>query len=113
MKYDYDALVYLSLAAVVLVVLAGAAVIIFVPEDVGLETRKVRFAGATFTGIMFLFIFAASLYFSGNGHGDEGKQIFEKGVTAMFTLAGTIVGYIFGTSRSVASSSSSSPTGES
>ena len=103
MAFKFDALVYLSLAAVVLVVLAAAAVIVFVPENADLETRKVRFAAATFTGIMFLFVFVASLYFSDNG-GGAGKEIFEKGVTAMFTLAGSIVGYLFGSAKSTSSS---------
>jgi cytochrome bd-type quinol oxidase subunit 2 len=77
--------------------IAGGWIILKVDKDAQLEARKVRFAAATFTGIMFLFVFIATLYFAGE---NSSKEIFEKGVTAMFTLAGSIVGYLFGTSRS-------------
>ena len=36
-----------------------------------------------------------------------GKEVFEKGLSAMFTLAGTIVGYLFGVTKSARSSPSS------
>jgi hypothetical protein len=93
--------------------IAGGWIILKVDKDAQLEARKVRFAAATFTGIMFLFVFIATLYFAGENSSttttgcscpcpstSAGKEIFEKGVTAMFTLAGSIVGYLFGTSRS-------------
>ena len=64
--------------------------------DVDLETRKLRFAAATFTGILLLFVFSAALYFA-DPEGKPGKEIFEKAVTAMTPLAGVIVGYLFGT----------------
>ena len=93
----YDALVYIALVAVVLVVGIAAGVIFKIDDKVDLETRKVRFAAATFTGILMLFVFTSSLYYSGDSP-DAGKDIFDKGLTAMFTLAGSIVGYLFGVS---------------
>jgi hypothetical protein len=101
MKAEFDLLVYLSLVLVVLVIGIAAVVIARIPEQVDLETRKVRFAAATFTGILMLFVFSASLYFADRGTGaSAGKEVFEKGLSAMFTLAGTIVGYLFGVTRS-------------
>jgi hypothetical protein len=49
MKAEFDILVYLSLVLVVLVIGIAAVVIARIPEQVDLETRKVRFAAATFT----------------------------------------------------------------
>lgn len=92
-------LVYAALAAVVLVLLVGAIVISRTPEEADSETRKLRFAAATFTGITMLFLFISVLYFAGPPDG-PGKQIFDKGFTALFTLAGTILGYLFGATRS-------------
>lgn len=100
MQTKFDALVYAALFAVVLVIAIGAWVIKTTPNDADIETRKLRFAAATFTGITMLFVFVSVLYFAGESNG-PGQQIFEKGFTAMFTLAGTIVGYLFGTNRSV------------
>ena len=135
-----DLLVYCALGALVTVVLV-AGIFILKPEkqQIDIEVRKIRFAAATFTGIMFLFVFISSLYFTGDqslrskaasapalagsaasasattasapaaakadcccctSPTNPGKDIFEKGLTAMFTLAGTIVGYLFGTGRS-------------
>ena len=48
-------------------------------------------------GLLALFIFTAILYFvDANGAGEE---IFNKAFPVIFALAGTIVGYIFGTTR--------------
>jgi branched-subunit amino acid permease len=119
MTVDFDWLVYVSLAALVFVVVV-AAVFIFKQEkeQPDIEVRKIRFAAATFTGIMFLFVFISSLYFVGSMKkaaeskesqkaeccckepSNPGKEIFEKGLTSMFTLAGTIAGYLFGTGSS-------------
>jgi len=90
-----------ALVMPVLVVIAGALLLIR-QDGADLETRKVRFAAAMFTGILALFIFAAVLYYgqcmsSCNG---SGEKIFDKAVTAMTPLAGAIVGYFFGTHKS-------------
>ena len=102
MVASIDTIVYYALGAVVLVMGFGAVVIIWTPESADAETRKLRFAAATFTGITMLFVFISLLYFADrttdNG---PGQQIFEKGFTALFTLAGTIVGYLFGSKSSV------------
>jgi cytochrome bd-type quinol oxidase subunit 2 len=94
----YDALVYLALFSVVVVVIFGGWVILNTKDDVDFETRKLRFAAATFTGITMLFVFISVLYFASDKDG-HGQQIFDKGFTAMFTLAGTILGYLFGATR--------------
>ena len=97
-----DALVYLALGAVIFVMALGAWVIMSTPESADAETRKLRFAAATFTGITMLFVFISLLYFADREIKDgPGQQIFEKGFTALFTLAGTIVGYLFGSKSSV------------
>jgi hypothetical protein len=99
-KAEFDLLVYLSLVLVVFVIAIAALIIARTAEEADIETRKVRFAAATFTGILMLFVFSASLYFADRGTGAvAGKEVFEKGLSAMFTLAGTIVGYLFGASR--------------
>ncbi|WP_426212610.1 hypothetical protein [Massilia sp. TWP1-3-3] len=100
MQTKFDFLVYAALAAVVVVMAMGAWVIKSTPEEADIETRKLRFAAATFTGITMLFVFVSVLYFADEPNG-PGQQIFDKGFTAMFTLAGTIVGYLFGSNRSV------------
>lgn len=71
----------------------GAYVLVRTPDSVDLETRKIRFAAATFTGILMLFVFSIILRFV-----DEtgaGKEIFDKTITAISTLAGAIIGYFF------------------
>ena len=91
MKNDFDLLIYFALVSLVAVMIVGAWVILKTPESADLEARKLRFAAATFTGITMLFVFVSVLYYVG-GETGSGKQIFDKGFTAMFTLAGTIVG---------------------
>ena len=98
MKTDFDLLVYLSLVLVVVVIGIAAFVIVKTPDTEDHEARKVRFAAATFTGITMLFVFAASLYYAGGKDG-PGREIFDKGLSAMFALAGSIVGYLFGSTR--------------
>jgi cytochrome bd-type quinol oxidase subunit 2 len=100
MKTEFDLLVYLALGAVVLVIGLGAWVIVKTPESADFEARKLRFAAATFTGITMLFVFVSVLYLVGGQAQDSpGRQIFDKGFTAMFTLAGTVVGYLFGSTK--------------
>lgn len=99
LKAEFDLLVYLSLVLVVVVIGIAAWVIVNTPDTTDTEARRVRFAAATFTGITMLFVFAASLYFAG-GEDGPGREIFDKGLSAMFTLAGSIVGYLFGSTRS-------------
>jgi hypothetical protein len=121
--FKFDALIYLALGALVAIVIVAAFLVGRTDDKaVSLETRKVRFAAATFTGIMLLFVFSAALYFAGGTVEPKdvvytcpctppspGKDIFDKGLTAMFTLAGSIVGYLFGTNKSTKGSSPPAP----
>src|SRR4051812_41876484 len=89
---------YLVLVALVTVLFAltiAAIVIQRASDDVDLEARKIRFAAATFTGILILFVFTAVVYIA-DADGERGKEIFDKAITAMTPLAGVIVGYLFG-----------------
>ena len=88
----------IALFGVLATVGMAAYVILKSSDEVSLEVRKIRFAAATFTGILILFVFTAILYFADRG--STGKDIFEKAVTAMTPLAGVIVGYLFGTRQS-------------
>ena len=92
----------LALIAPIAAIVIGAIVVVFSRDDVDLETRKIRFAAAMFTGILVLFIFAAVLYFAQctNNCNGSGQVIFDKAVTAMTPLAGAIIGYLFGTRQS-------------
>jgi len=67
------------------------------PRADDIETQKIRFAAATFTGILMVFVFAAALYFVDARAPAPGKDIFEKAMTAMTPLLGVIIGYLFGT----------------
>ncbi|HEV7165725.1 MAG TPA: hypothetical protein VGO35_10075 [Gammaproteobacteria bacterium] len=100
--------IVLALIAPLTAIIVGGFVIGKTPDEVDLETRKVRFAAAMFTGILTLFIFAAVLYFAqctSNCNG-SGQAIFDKAMTAMTPLAGAIIGYLFGTRKSTSRDSS-------
>lgn len=98
MQMKYDLLVYLVLVVVLIVVIIAAYIIAArTPEQADMETRKIRVAAVTLTGILALFIFTSVLYFVEPG--GAGKEIFDRAFTAMFTLAGAIVGYIFGSAK--------------
>ncbi len=90
---NYDLLVYLGLIGILLVIAIAAFVLVRVGENVDLETRKIRFAAATFTGILMLLVFTATLYFvDASG---RGQAIFDKTIGALTPIAGAIVGYFF------------------
>jgi len=93
-------LVWVALLGVLFAIMLAAIVIQRSGEQVDLETRKIRFAAATFTGLLMLFIFTAVLYFADERDSERGKEIFEKAFTAMSPLAGAIIGYLFGARRS-------------
>lgn len=88
-----------ALIGVIAVVVFAGLVLLRLPKADDLETQKVRFAAATFTGLLLVFVFAAVLYFSDGRPTalNAGKDIFEKAMTAMTPLIGVIVGYLFGT----------------
>ncbi|WFU69180.1 hypothetical protein [Bradyrhizobium sp. CB2312] len=92
-QMKYDVLVFAALATFLLVFAISAFVSLLTRDQGDLETRKIRFAAVTFTGILMLFVFTAIPYFvEPNG---PGKEIFERAVTAMTPLAGAIIGYMF------------------
>src|SRR5262245_48463698 len=97
MQAKYDLLVYLALLVFLIVVIIASYLIKTTTEQADLETRKIRVAAVTLTGILALFIFTSVLYFV-EPQG-AGKEIFDRAFTAMFTLAGAIVGYIFGSAK--------------
>ena len=100
---DKPTLVVVALLGVIFVVSLAAIVIQRAGEQVEIETRKIRFAAATFTGLLMLFIFTAVLYYADDRDPNHGREIFERAFTAMTPLAGAIVGYLFGTRQSKAS----------
>jgi hypothetical protein len=89
---DRISLVYAALGLLLLTAFVTAWVLVRTPNTDNAETRRLRFAAVTFTGILMLFVFTAILYFADS---NTGKDIFEKAVTAMTPLAGTIIGYLF------------------
>lgn len=93
----------LALCCVLAVILFSGWVLLRLPKAEDIETQKVRFAAATFTGIMTVFVFGAALYFIDTRDPGPGKEIFEKATTAMTPLIGVIVGYFFGTKDKAAS----------
>lgn len=96
-----------ALIGVIAVVVFAGIVLLRLPKADDIETQKVRFAAATFTGLLLVFVFAAVLYFSDDRPAalNAGKEIFEKAMTAMTPLIGVIVGYLFGTKDKLASGS--------
>jgi NADH:ubiquinone oxidoreductase subunit 6 (subunit J) len=91
--FKYDALVYIGLLAVVGIIVVAALVVKSTPEAADFETRKIRFAAATFTGILMLLLFTAILYFvDATG---PGKEIFEKVFTGLSPIGRGIIGYFF------------------
>lgn len=89
----YDPLVYIALIVVAAVIGIAAYVVKTTPETGSIETQKIRFAAATFTGILVLFMFVSILYFvDANG---PGREIFEKAFSVLSPIAGGIIGYFF------------------
>ncbi len=86
-----------ALAFVVIVVVVSAVVVIKVPAADELETTKIRFAAATFAGLLALIVLIIIMYYSSPA--GVGKDIFSVVFPAMNTLAGGIIGYIFGTRK--------------
>jgi hypothetical protein len=86
-----------ALVFVVIVVVVSAFVVVKVPASGELETTKIRFAAATFTGLLALIVLIIVMYYSSPT--GVGKDIFSVVFPAMNTLAGGIIGYIFGTKK--------------
>jgi hypothetical protein len=70
---------------------------ISIPADADIEVRKMRLAGGAMVAFFSLFVFVTVLYFADPD--GPGKEIFEKAYTAILTLTGAIVGYVFGMAK--------------
>jgi hypothetical protein len=92
-----NTLVVIALVVVVIGIGIGAWVVVRTPDTANLESSKIRFAAATFTGILLLIVFAAVLYFASPA--GPGKEIFTLIVPAITPIAGAIVGYLFATKK--------------
>lgn len=97
MQTKFDLLVYVGLVVFLIMVAVSAYVIKTTDEEGNLETRKLRVAAVMLTGILALFVFTSILYLV-DPQG-AGKEIFDRAFTAMFTLAGAVVGYMFGNTK--------------
>jgi hypothetical protein len=93
----YDLLVYLGLVPAVAAIFLAGAVMISIPADADIEVRKMRLAGGAMVAFFSLFVFVTVLYFADPD--GPGKEIFEKAYTAILTLTGAIVGYVFGMAK--------------
>lgn len=93
MTFQYDALVYIAVLALVVVVGVGAWVVKNT-ESGNFEQGKVRFAAATFAGMLLLIVFIAVLYFVDSS--GPGKDIFTTVFPALTSIAGGIVGHLYG-----------------
>jgi hypothetical protein len=91
---------YMVIAALLVVAFGvglGARVIAKAADTENLETSKVRFAAATFTGILLLIVFASVLYVAFPT--GAGKEVFGAIVPAVTPIAGGVIGYLFGTRK--------------
>jgi len=93
----YDLLVYLGLVPIVGAMIIAAVVMTQSAANTDTEIRKIRLAGGTLAALFSMFIFTAILYFVDPG--GAGREIFDKAYTAILTLVGAIVGYIFSTTK--------------
>jgi hypothetical protein len=90
-------MVIIALAVVVFGIGIGAWVVVKIPDGADFESSKVRFAAATFTGILLLLVFTSVLYFASPT--GPGKEIFSAIVPAVTPIAGAIIGYLFGSKK--------------
>jgi len=91
-----DLSVYMAMLAFVGVTGLAAWVIANTTDAQDPDTRRIRFAAATFTGLMMLMFFVTILWFT---KPDPGKEIFSAAMAVLSPLAGVMVGYLFGASR--------------
>lgn len=96
-KMNYDMLVYAALVLFVLIVLIALLTLARNGKHIDSENRRLRLASVMFTAIIMLFVFCASLYYTAPD-GYAGREIFDKGLIVIATLAGSIIGYCFGAS---------------
>ena len=89
-------LVIIALVVVVVGIGIGAWVVVKTPDSADLESSKVRFAAATFTGILLLIVFSSVLYVA---YPIGGKEVFGAIVPAVTPIAGAIIGYLFASKK--------------
>ena len=87
----------LGIGLVALVLILTTAILYKIKNSDGadFETRKIRFAAVTFTGILTLILFTSILAFASGSPEAVGFVIFEKVLTALSPIAGGIIGYLF------------------
>ena len=95
LKYDF--LVYLGLVPMLASIGFAVLLIKATPIDADVEQRKLRMADGILIALISLFTFISILYFVDTG--SAGKEIFDKATPILFTLTGTVIGYIFGSAR--------------
>jgi cytochrome bd-type quinol oxidase subunit 2 len=93
-----DGLVYFALGGVVVMLAIAAMVLVKTTDAADPETRRVRFAAATFTGILMMLILVSTMWYVD----PRGKDICEKILNALSPLAGVIIGYFFGSKGTTA-----------
>jgi hypothetical protein len=96
MRVGTIVLVIIALVVVVVGIGIGAWVVVKTPDSADLESSKIRFAAATFTGILLLIVFSSVLYVAYPG---AGKEVFGAIVPAVTPIAGAIIGYLFATKK--------------
>lgn len=80
--------------AALITVLTGRAVVQAADAE-DFETRKIRFAAVTFSGIVVLILASAVLAFNAPTMESPGVKVFETILTALTPIAGGIIGYLF------------------
>jgi hypothetical protein len=99
-RTEYDMAVYVALIFVVFIVAVGMFVVASDASRDNPSAERFRFAGVAIISLVMLLVFFACLYYTGM-EDSPGREIFDKGLLFMATLAGSIIGFFFGASRCV------------
>jgi hypothetical protein len=97
-RTEYDMAVYVALIFVVFIVAVGMFVVAHDASQEQPWADRFQFAGVAIISLVMLLVFFACLYYTGK-EDTQGREIFDKGLLAMSTLAGSIVGFFFGASH--------------
>lgn len=97
-RADYDLVVYAALGLIALVIATGMLIVTHRSKHEHFGGARLRFACAAFTGLVMLLVFAACLYYTGKENSPS-QEIFSKGLLAISTLAGSIIGFLFASTR--------------
>ena len=95
MLIKYDLLVYLGFCGAFGITFFAVKVM-RVPVNADMETRKIRVAAATLIGIFSILLLVIIFYFAAPDEStkESTKLIFDKTITALTPIVGTIIGYI-------------------